>query len=149
MTQTHSIPTVTVRQTIHAPAEEVFDAWLDPKLLTEFMRPGNTVRATTVVDPRVGGDFEIVMHVPKGPLPHRGVYRAIERPRRLVFTWNSHATGPDETIVTVEFIAKGDTTELVLTHEKLPSLDAVKGHTEGWTDIVRLMAKGLGAGKPE
>ena len=36
--------------------------------------------------------------------PHHGVYRVIDRPRRLVFTWISHGTEGCETLVTVDFL---------------------------------------------
>ena len=51
-------PTLTVRREIAAPAQELFDAWLDPKSLAIWMRPGSTVRSTAKTDPRVGGTFD-------------------------------------------------------------------------------------------
>jgi hypothetical protein len=43
--------------------------------------------------------------------------------------------------VTVDFKPKGRGTEIVLTHERLPSLDMVKAHTGGWTDILEIIAR--------
>lgn len=136
-----NVPTAVVRREIRASAEELFDAWLDAESLAVWMKPGDTERATVSVDPRVGGQFEIVMHTPKGPVPHRGAYREIERPRRLVFTWNSPYAGEHGSLVTVEFRPAGGATEIVLTHERLPSAEMVKAHTQGWTDILRLIAE--------
>ncbi len=84
-------PIVTVKRRINAPAQRIFDAWLDPAALAEWMRPcsSSTGRSDVKVDAREGGAFEIVMHVPSGPVRHTGVYQSIEAPRRLVFTWNS------------------------------------------------------------
>ena len=45
--------------------------------------------------------------------------------------------------MTVEFLASGDSTEIVLTHERLPS-DALAGHTGGWTDILNGLAQSMG-----
>ena len=39
-------------------------------------------------------------------------------------------------IVTVEFPGKGDSTELILTHERLPDAKAIEGHTQGWTACI-------------
>ena len=135
-----NVPKLVVRREIRASAEELFDAWLDPQALVEFMRPGPTQKTTVTVDPRVGGRFEIVMHTPGGEVAHTGTYRRIERPRTLVFTWNSQYAGNTDSLVTVEFRAGRGTTEIVLTHEGLPSEEMVKAHTGGWTDILANMA---------
>jgi uncharacterized protein YndB with AHSA1/START domain len=64
--------------------------------------------------------------------PHTGVYRVLNRPRQLVFTWISRGTEQRESLVTVDFIARGAATEVVVTHEQLPE-GAAPSHTEGWT----------------
>ena len=86
---------VVVRRTIAASAEELFDAWLDPEALAQWMRPGTISSTVARVEPRVGGAYEIIMQAQSGPIVHKGVYRAIERPRRLVFTWMSAPTGTE------------------------------------------------------
>jgi uncharacterized protein YndB with AHSA1/START domain len=134
------VPTVTVRREIAAPAAELFDAWLDPGKLSVWMRPFDTERATVKVDPRVGGEFEIVMHTPKGAIPHTGAYQEISRPRRLVFTWNSPYAGQHGSLVTVDFNAKGRATEIVITHERLPTAEMVEAHTGGWSGILEIIA---------
>ena len=138
-------PIVTVKRRINAPAQRIFDAWLDPAALAEWMRPcsSSTGRSDVKVDAREGGAFEIVMHVPSGPVRHTGVYQSIEAPRRLVFTWNSPHAGQNDSLVTVEFRPDGDATEVVITHERLPE-QAVKGHTGGWTEILESLAKQFG-----
>jgi uncharacterized protein YndB with AHSA1/START domain len=135
------VPNVTVRREIAAPAEVLFDAWLDPASLAVWMRPGDTTHADIKVDPRVGGAFEIVMHTPKGPVSHTGTYREITRPRRLVFTWNSPYAGHTDSLVTVEFRAARETTEIVLTHEGLPGAEMAAAHHGGWSDILVLIAR--------
>ncbi len=130
------IPTVNVRREIAAPAAELFDAWLDPAKLSRWMRPFDTIRSDVRLDPRVGGEFEIVMHTPTGSVPHTGSYQEITRPRRIVFTWNSPFAGSDGSLVTVDFNAKGRSTEIVITHERLPSEEMVKAHSGGWNGIL-------------
>jgi len=53
---------VVVRRIIAAPADDLFDAWLDPEALAEWMRPGAIQRSEARTDPRVGGEYEVVMH---------------------------------------------------------------------------------------
>jgi uncharacterized protein YndB with AHSA1/START domain len=135
------VPKVVVSREIAAPAEQLFDAWLDAESLAVWMRPGDTERSTVSVDPRVGGAFEILMHTPAKTIPHRGTYREISRPRRLVFTWNSPYAGETDSLVTVEFRPAKGATEIVITHEGLPSDDMVKAHTGGWTDILESLVR--------
>lgn len=123
---------VIVRRTIAATAEQLFDAWLDPEALAEWMRPGTIQRTEARVDPRVGGEYEIIMHGDSDPIPHRGIYRVIDRPRRLVFTWNSPYAGSNDSLVTVDFRLVGESTEVIVTHERLPEA-AMAGHSKGWT----------------
>jgi uncharacterized protein YndB with AHSA1/START domain len=137
---------VIVRRTIAAPAEDLFDAWLDPEALAIWMRPGAILSTSATLEPRVGGRYEIIMQSATERYPHTGEYRLIDRPRRLVFTWISRGTEQQETLVTVDFIARGERTEVVVTHERLPEKER-SSHTNGWTSgLERLdeaMQKGL------
>jgi uncharacterized protein YndB with AHSA1/START domain len=139
------IPTAIVRREIAASAAELFDAWLDPVKLAAWMRPFDTERADVKLDPRVGGEFEIVMHTPKGAVPHTGSYQEITRPRRIVFTWNSPFAGEHGSLVTVDFNARGRATEIVITHERLPSEEMVKAHSGGWSGILDRIGDTYGA----
>jgi uncharacterized protein YndB with AHSA1/START domain len=130
---------VVIRRTIPAAVDELFDAWLDPESLAQWMRPGAVSHSTARVDARVGGAFEVVMHDVNGPLRHYGEYRAIERNRKLVFTWHSDATHDTETLVTVDFNVASAGTEIVLTHERMPDHDAGVSHTQGWTRALELL----------
>ena len=130
-----AIAAVVVRRTIAATAEELFDAWLDPQAMAIWMRPGSIQTTTAKVDARVGGRYEIVMRSATETYPHTGVYRAIDRPRRLVFTWLSRGTEQRESLVTVDFLARGAGTEVVVTHEQLPE-GARSSHNDGWTSAL-------------
>jgi uncharacterized protein YndB with AHSA1/START domain len=123
---------VVVRRTIAASAEDIFDAWLDPQALAQWMRPGTIESTVARVEPHVGGTYQITMQSASGPIVHQGVYRCIERPRRLAFTWISPPTELQETLVTVDFIPVGKRTEVIVTHELLPE-SAKAAHRKGWT----------------
>jgi uncharacterized protein YndB with AHSA1/START domain len=123
---------VVVRRTIAAPAEDLFDAWLDPQALAIWMRPGEIRKTVATVDPRVGGRYEIIMSSATERYPTAGVYRVIDRPRQLVFTWHPSGDPQKESLVTVDFIAQGARTEVVITHERLPE-SAQPSHANGWT----------------
>lgn len=137
---------VVVRRTIAASAEDLFDAWLDPEALAIWMRPGAIQSTVAKLEPRVGGRYEILMRGPADSFPHTGVYRIIDRPRRLVFTWHSKGTEQKETLVTVDFITRGASTEVVVTHEQLPE-SARPSHANGWTSGLERLDEACQQGK--
>ena len=143
MSSTSVVDKLVVRRVIAAPAENVFDAWLDADAMTAWITPKPSRKAEVTLDARVGGQFKIVMHGEHGTVPHHGVYQVIDRPRRLVFTWNSPFAGEHGSLVTVEFVARPGGTEVVLTHEKLPSESMVGPHREGWTAVLDNLDKQL------
>ena len=131
--------TINVRRRIAAPAQALFDAWLDPASVASWLRPGSTVRTDARIKPVVGGSFEIDMHQPDKVVPHRGTYVEIDPPRRLVFTWASPHTAGRDTLVTIEFTELDGATEISLTHEQLPEYMA-QGHVGGWTSAFEKLA---------
>ncbi len=126
---------------IPAPPERVFDAWLDPATLKRFMCPGDGMSVPKAEnDPRTGGRFDILMHNDMGEIPHWGEYREIDRPNRLVFTWNSPHAAPDS-VVTLTFAASGKGTDVTLVHDRFPSEASRDGHEKGWTAILARLAE--------
>jgi len=57
-------------------------------------------------------------------------------PRKLVFTWSGPPTSRVDTLVTVELAPIENTTELTLTHEKLPTAELRDGHGIGWANML-------------
>lgn len=134
---------LTVRKTLPYPRERVFAAWLDAEGMKSWMTPGSCRSAEVELDPRVGGEFRIVMRGDGGDFDHRGTYRVIEPPSKLVFTWISAGTENRESLVTVEFREIRGETEVVLTHQGLPSEDAVSRHSGGWASILEALGRRL------
>ena len=128
---------LTVRREIAAPAEDLFDAWLDARSLGTWLKPSSSRETRAETDPRVGGAFRIVMVDDESAMEHTGTYREIDRPRRLVFTWSSPATQFRDSIVTVTFQPTSNSTTLVEIHQVgLPDEAARAAHDEGWSNIL-------------
>jgi uncharacterized protein YndB with AHSA1/START domain len=128
---------LTVRREIAAPADVLFDAWLDAESLGTWLRPSGTKATRAETDPRVGGAFRIVMDLDEASVEHAGTYREIDRPRRLVFTWSSPGTQFRESVVTVTFESASDSSTLVEIHQVgLPNEEARTNHHAGWSDIL-------------
>jgi uncharacterized protein YndB with AHSA1/START domain len=131
---------VTVQREIAAPAEELFDAWLDGQSLGTWFRPSGVRETRAETDPRVGGTFHIVM-VHDESTVCSGTYREIDRPRRLVFTWSSPDTRSQDTIVTVTFQPSSTGTVVEIHHTGLPDEEARGSHHAGWSDILRELGR--------
>jgi uncharacterized protein YndB with AHSA1/START domain len=146
-----------LRRTFEAPRERVFQAWIDPELLRQWLTGPGGKSPHAEVDARVGGEFRITMTSPVGQALRRlssyqgyahmvGRYREITPPERLVFTvgWEDFPTvhmDREASTVTVEFHEKGDQTELVLTHERQPNRRIRAFHRIGWSASLRKLDK--------
>lgn len=80
----HDTLTITFERDFAAAREEVFDAWLDPALLTQWWDPTGAPLAACAVDARPGGAFRFENRGSHGP-PFQGVYKLLERPAQIVF----------------------------------------------------------------
>ena len=140
MTLTDTDLTLTVTRTIAAPPERVFDAWLDPEMLMKFMQPGPGMTTPSAsADPREGGRFDLIMKRDDDEMPHGGVYKVIDRPRQIVFSWESPFAVEGST-VTLDFRAEGGGTHVTLTHVRFPNEESRGNHENGWTAILARLA---------
>ncbi len=139
-----TVPTVRISRLMPAPREDVFAAWLDGEGMRHWMCPGDVKETDAEIDPRVGGRFRIVMHGAENDYEMTGEYVEIDAPRRLAFTWASHATAGGSLVI-IEFHDRGEETELVLTHDRLPSAEIAEQHEAGWTSILEKLTARLAA----
>jgi uncharacterized protein YndB with AHSA1/START domain len=138
----------TVSKRFSAPAESVFDAWLDPSMIGRWMF-GPNVRNERIVrlgtEPRVGGRFSYVVERGGSEIDHVGEYLVLDRPRRLVFTWATRDSLPETSRVTVEITPLGPECELTLTHEMGPEWAAfVDRSTGAWRKMLDTLSGLLG-----
>ena len=134
--------TVTVARRIAAPPEQVFDAWLDPKLAAQWLfATADGVMERCEIDAQVGGRFRIDERRGDTVAEHFGEYVEIDRPRRLAFDfWTSFSA--ERTRVTVAIAADGDGSLLTLVHEGVWS-DYEARTRQGWTTILEGLARTL------
>src|SRR6266566_2390836 len=124
--------------------DATFAALADPTRRAILARLAGREAPVSEVDLRPGGRYRIHMQAPDGAVTHRlvGVYRLVDPPKKLVYTWrweNEPESG--ETLVTVEFLDRGASTELVLTHELFPNDEASRKHEAGWTACFDKLAR--------
>jgi uncharacterized protein YndB with AHSA1/START domain len=122
-----------VRRWIRASPERIFDAWTQPRHLKQWWGPKSVECIAAEVDLRVGGRYRIANQFPDGRILWiSGEFEAIERPHRLVYTWS---VGSDELAaerVTVTFEARGEETEVIVAHERIPTEAMRDMHEQGW-----------------
>lgn len=131
---------MSVRRRMPAPRDVVYQAWIDPEGIREWMCPGDVVSANATLDVRVGGAYRIVMKSREQEHVHTGVYQVVEPPAKLVFTWLTGDNDPHPTLVTVEFLERGAQSEIVITHERFPQADTMKRYEGGWGTIAEKLA---------
>ena len=132
--------TLSVSKTIHAPIEKVFDAWLDPEMLSKFILPMPGMPQPEVEnEPQQGGSFTIIMQVGEDKIPHTGQYLEISRPDKLVFSWLSPFS-TDGSTVTIDFSEMPDgRTNVQLRHVKFIDEETRSDHEGGWTNILQVL----------
>jgi len=139
---------VRLERTFSASPEEVFDAWTNPEVLARWCGPSpNWTSPGCEVDLRVGGRYVLRMSDPENGVLYivGGEYREIERPRRLVYTWcweSDNGPHPGQvSLVSVEFLASGERTTVVLEHSGLPSEESRERHGAGWRGTFENLAQ--------
>ena len=141
--------TLHMRRMFPARREDLFRAWTDADLFSQwFTAPRGSSSAQ--LDARPGGTFTVEMRSPVAPTVRAdGTYLEVAPPERLVFTltWDGFPFDTGETIVTVEFRAQGEMTELVLIHERQPSRLVHASHWLGWRACLRRLELRLAAGR--
>jgi uncharacterized protein YndB with AHSA1/START domain len=134
-----------VRRRFKAAPEKVFAAFTEARLVGRWLSPSPEITLTLLqFDFRVGGAYRFAYHVPGGEtVIVGGVYRAIEPPSKIVFSWVIEA--PDEhagieSEVSVTITRDGAGAELLIRHDKLVRADAVERHAAGWRGALDQLA---------
>jgi uncharacterized protein YndB with AHSA1/START domain len=121
------------RRTIRASVQRVFDAWTRPEQLCAWWGPRPVTCSDAEVDLRVGGRFRILNALPDGgTVTIDGEFRVVERPRKLVYTWRMDDGTRESSLVTVTFERRGESTEVVVVHEDIPTEPVRESHENGW-----------------
>ena len=121
-----------IRRVIAAPSARVFAAWTRPEELTAWWAPGPVTCPAAEIDLREGGAYRIANRFPDGrTIWIRGEFERVEPERELVYSWRLDPYAPAER-VTVDFTPRGEATELVIVHARIPSPEAQAGHHRAW-----------------
>lgn len=143
--------TLVLTRMLNAPQELAFKVWTSAEHIQQWMRPEpGMVVPLASMDLRVGGKFRIQMKNPDGEFfTAVGVFKEVKAPERLVYTWDWEKDGSGAelgevegkpSLVTVQFLKRGERTEMVLMHSRFATVESRDNHARGWDRIVTSFA---------
>jgi uncharacterized protein YndB with AHSA1/START domain len=138
--------TLHLEKVVYARAERVFAACVEPERLAEWWGPTGFTTLDVDLDVRKGGRYRITMQPPDGEAFHlRGRFCEVERPRRLMYSFEWEEPDPDdrETIVTLSFVDHAEGTMLVLDQGQFATDERLALHTAGWTETLERLGRYL------
>jgi uncharacterized protein YndB with AHSA1/START domain len=129
----------TITRVFDAPRELVWQAWTDPEEAAVWWHPRGveTPRESVHIEARVGGRYSYTMIGPdRTEYPTAGVYREIDAPERLVFTWGSPGDDDDlAPVISIDLAEHGPAGEQTLMTFHLRGIDGRPGDEnvyDGW-----------------
>ncbi|MDP3803181.1 SRPBCC domain-containing protein [Brevundimonas sp.] len=140
---------VRVEKRFRHPRERVFDAFLDPVRVGEWLfHTPDGVMEKTDYDPVVGGSFALFERRGANLARHFGKFVEIARPDRIVFDFRVDEAPDEPTRVIVTFADDGDGCVVVLTHDLAPAWAAWADRTvAGWAMILESLVEVVEAGR--
>jgi len=127
-----------IERWFRAPAALLFRLWEKPEHLSRWLGPESFTCTHVEIDFRPGGRWRACITAPdRGDNWMGGIYRQIERPRLIAFTfaWEKDGCAPPdfETLVTITFHEEGERT-LQRFHQKgFPTAELRDSHVGGWS----------------
>ncbi|KEO83260.1 SRPBCC family protein [Tumebacillus flagellatus] len=139
MSNSSQHPPVQMTQVFPGSRELVFRAWTTRAELESWFGPPGYTTTVRELDVRVGGIYRFEMQNPDGGVAYlTGRYVEIQPGEKLVYTWRweDWTQETEDTLVTLEFHERGESTEIVITHQHFASEAAATGHKFAWERIL-------------
>ena len=145
---------VQIRRIFAAPRATVFEAWTKREHLEKWMcrDPSQSTTRYWDFDIREGGGFHLENRMRDGTVYKQWIgYRELKPAGKLVLDWNwerfdannKSDEGPHESLVMVEFRDLWGSTEVVLTHELLPTRELRERMRRGWNGCFDVLERHL------
>ncbi len=142
MTLSTDTTTMQMTRVINAPRERVYAAWTEPELASQWWGADGCSTEELILDAWRGGRLRWAFITREGTkVTVEGKFRVAHPPEKIIHTWQSVGTPAWRdalSIVTVELVEKEDnnSTEVRLTHEKLPDEKSRDEHTHAWNNAL-------------
>jgi glutathione S-transferase len=135
---------VTSEITIHAPASKIFAALTDPAQLPQWWgEEGGYQVERMEADLRAGGRWRVTGRGSDGKeFSVEGVYRAVDPPHVLEYTWNySWDSNASETVVRIDLTERNGSTLVRVKHSGFVDDQARDDHEKGWVRVLGWLSK--------
>ena len=136
--------TVQLKHAYKATPEQVYQAWINPQALAQWFGPHSHTSKVEKFDAQEGGEYQIRMtpveseHDCTGEANEdsvcAGTFVKLTPNKQLVMTFNWIEGGADmgETLLTIDISETSSGSEVVLTHERIPTEELRQAHMGGW-----------------
>jgi len=139
------VATLVVRRLSRATPERLFAFWTEPEHLMRWWGPNGASCPAAEIDLRAGGSYRIANRFADGNVVWiAGVFEEIQRPHRLVYTWQLEKPAASRERVSVSFEPHGDMTQVIVTHERIAGAAARTSHERGWNGCLDGLARYVG-----
>ena len=138
MSATSTADTIVKEISIDAPAAKIFAALTEPDQLTQWWGEEGKYHVEQMeADVRVGGRWRTTGTSSDGqPFAVEGVYRKIDPPRVLVYTWAHDWGDRAQTLVRFDLTERGGSTLVKVTHSGFADSQSRYDHDRGWTVVL-------------
>jgi uncharacterized protein YndB with AHSA1/START domain len=150
--ETHDERSITVSRVIEAPPERVYEAFLDPDQLAQWLPPTGFSAEVHHLEPEEGGTFRATFTGDTDELAEYGhsfggEYLELVPGERIVHTDAFETDDPamaGEMTVTVTFEAVDDGTEVTVHQAGIPEVIPPEDANAGWNDSLENLAELVG-----
>ncbi|WP_457661569.1 SRPBCC family protein [Sinorhizobium medicae] len=141
---------LTITRVVNAPRDLVFKVWTTQEHLSRWWGPKDFTVAAMTTDFRKGGAWRCCIRAPEGQdYWAHGIYREIEQPNRIVFSFAWEEEGAIDTLITVTFEDVSGGTALTFHQTPFTSVESRDSHAEGWSEGIDRLADYVAARKEE
>jgi uncharacterized protein YndB with AHSA1/START domain len=130
-----------ITRIFEGPPARVFDAWLTRKEWQSWIGPEGVDCDVSLLEPHVGGRYRLEMRMTGGGrIVVAGIFKVIDRPRTLSFTWGAEGDPSRQSFITLTFTELEGKTELTLRQEGLGTASNRDEHERGWNSTLNKLS---------
>ena len=126
-----------IEREFKASPEVVYNAWVDPEILTKWWGPEGMTTPEIELNTHEGGSWTTTLESAEGNrVTTSGEYKVLEPPSRLVFTWawaQEDGSRGAETEVEITLNKSGAGTHMTLIQGTFADMAARDNHNMGWS----------------